>query len=60
MTRVTLNELEIDNRDSTTTWLHIQDKDVDTIELTLDDLFALIRNMIENTERFAFDEESKS
>ena len=45
-------EYEIDNRDSSTTWLHIfiEGKEVGYIELTLDDMFDLIRNIVENLE----------
>jgi len=37
----------IDNRDSKTTWLQVANE-LGYIELTLDDLFGLIENMIDN------------
>lgn len=43
---------EIDNRDSSTTWLQIYDKDkhLGYIGLSLKDMFGLIENIIENLE----------
>ena len=46
---------EIDNRGSDCTWLHMyslrNNKFVGTVELSLDDMFGLIKNVIENLER---------
>lgn len=44
---------ETDNRDSRTTWLQISTQEgeyLGYIELSLDDMFELIRNVIENME----------
>jgi hypothetical protein len=46
-------EYEIDNRDSKTTWLHIQTAEGTVfghIELRLQDMFDLIENLIDNLE----------
>jgi len=50
--RFNLANVEIDNRDSETTWLHIRShpefQDDITLELTRNDLLELIANMDEN------------
>jgi len=46
-------DYEIDNRDSRTTWLHVSSsngRDLGVIELSLQDMFDLIENVIENME----------
>lgn len=42
----TLEDVEIDNRDSETTWLHFPDGNI--LEITRDDCVQLVWNMAEN------------